>query len=312
MNVRRVASLLAVSLVIAVAGAAPVTLARFTAADEVAAAFETGELAPPTGLTAATSGTSVVLSWSPSSSARASGYEVLRSAVAGSDYTVVRVVTPVGATTTTDSPGTGTWFYVLRTTFHNWTSVRSNEASVVLQAAEVTTPTVSCDPALNRPVTVSAGDNDGYEGTPGLGCIPDSQLATDRNSGTSTTNSCLSNAKDRHVYWGYAFDLPPTVTSITGITISARAGQSNNGGTTWLCMELSSDGGATWTVPRRVDMAGNAVSTYTFGGPLQAWDRTWTLADLGAGFRVRVTDSSSQPAKDFRLDGLGVAVSYVP
>jgi hypothetical protein len=218
----------------------------------------------------------------------------------------------VGATTTTDAPGTGTWYYVLRTTFQGWTSVGSNEASVVVQGAEVTTPVAYCDPTLNEAETVGSGDNDGYEGNPNRACAPDGRLALDQDSGTDTINSCLADTKDRHQFWGYDFGLPPSVSSITGITISARAGQSNNGGATWLCMELSSDGGATWTVPRRVDLEGNAVSTYTFGGPLQDWDRAWSLADLGAGFRVRVTDSSSQPTKGFRLDALGVSVSYVP
>jgi hypothetical protein len=218
----------------------------------------------------------------------------------------------VGATTTTDTPGTGTWYYVLRTTFQNWTSIRSNEAVVAVQSAELTTPVAYCDPALNAAETVAAGDNDGYEGTASRACLPDGQVALDRNTGTSTSNSCLSTAKDRHQFWGYAFDLPDAVTGITGVTVSAQVGQSNNGGTTWLCIELSADGGATWTEPRRVDMAGNPVATYTFGGPLQAWGREWVLGDLDGDFRVRVTDSSTQPNKDVRLDSLGVAVSYIP
>jgi hypothetical protein len=59
-------------------------------------------------------------------------------------------------------------------------------------------------------------------------------------------------------------------------------------------------------------LGATALTPYTLGGPADAWGRTWALADLGTGFRVRVIDSSTQPNKDLRLDGLEVSVTYTP
>jgi hypothetical protein len=309
MSGRRWAALGAASLLFAGMASAPVSLARFTASDTGRASFGTDTLRPPTDLAAGYDGT-VSLAWTPSASGWASGYEVLRSDTSGSGYGSVGTVTPVTTAYTTDSPALGTWHYVLRTTFHNWTSVRSNEASVVVSVPSVTTPITDCTTTAAE--TSGAGDNNGYESNPGRGCVQDGLVAQDANSGTSTTNSCTSSAKDKHRFWGYTFGLPATVTSINGITVTPRISQSNNGGTTWLCIQLSSDSGASWTSPKQVLMGGNSLTTYTLGSTTDAWGRSWTVDDLGAGFRVRVIDSSTQSAKDFRLDSLGIRVTYTP
>jgi hypothetical protein len=159
----------------------------------------------------------------------------------------------------------------------------------------------------------TGGDGNGYETNAGNACAVDGSLATDASSGTSTSTSCTNSGKDRHRFWGYAFGLPGSVTSIDGITVQADAGLNNNGGTSILCLELSSDGGSTWTTPRQFSFTGAAIATYTIGGTTDLWGRSWTAANLATGsFRVRVTDVTSQPNKDFRLDGLQVAVSYTP
>jgi hypothetical protein len=310
MTARRLVPLAAVALVVGLLGGAPTSLARFTAADSAAATFTTMRLLPPTGLTGA-GGATASLAWTPSASTWASGYELLRSATSGSGYTSIGTVTPVTASTTGDNPAPGTWYYVLRTTYHNWTSALSNEAEVVIDAGSVTTPVAHC--TANAAETVNAGDNNGYEGNPARACgAPDGLTALDQNSGTSTTNSCLASTKDKHQFWGYAIELPEAVTAVNGITVAPVVSQSNNGGTTWLCVQLSKDGGTTWSTARRVDLTTNSLTTQTFGGPAETWGLTWSASDFASGFRVRIIDSSTQGAKDFRLDAVGVSVTYTP
>lgn len=286
----------------------PVTLARLTGSAGAAASFTTQSLLPPTAL-AASGGPIASLTWTPSTSTAAAGYDVLRSATSGFGYAVVGTVTPVTATSTTDSPGSGTWYYVLQTTLQSWTSPSSNQASVVVSTGA--TGFRPCAPASNA--TDTGGDNDGYETNAGNGCLADGTTATDAGSGTNTVNSCTNAGKDRHRFWGYALGLPATVTSIDGIEIQLVAGMSNNGGTTLICAQLSWDGGTTWTAPQSVSLIGTALATYTLGAPTDTWGRAWAVAELDpANLRVRLVDVTTQANKTFRLDGLAVQVHYTP
>ena len=312
MSARRGAALLVGAVLVAAAlGAAPVTLARFTASISRGASFGTATLAPPTSL-AGSGGTTASLTWTASTSAGASGYRVLRSATSGSGYGQVSSVTPVSATGTSDNPAAGTWYYVLRTYFAGWTSPISNEASVVVVTGPTSTGPTQCTGASNAPETVNAGDNDGYELLAANACAVDGSVATDGSTGTGGTTSCTANTTDKHRWWGYSFGLPATVSSINGITVTPSVGMNNNGGTTWVCVQLSSDGGATWTAPKTAVPSVTGITAYPLGGAADTWGRTWAVGDFGAGFRVRVIDSSNQPNKDLRLDGLAVSVTYTP
>ena len=301
------AAALAVVLVAAATAAAPRSLARLSDAPDLTATFATGSIAPPTGLGASVAGSTVTLTWTPSVSTAVGGYEVLRSTTSGGGYSVVSTVTPRTASSTTNSPGNGTFSYVLRSTFQSWVSVASNEATAAVGSSSTGLKGCSSHAAD------TGGNGDGYETNAASACAVDGTVATDANTGTSTSTSCTNAGKDRHRFWGYAFGLPGSVASVNGITVQADAGLNNNGGTSTLCVELSSDGGSTWTTPRQVTMSGAAVASYTLGGATDLWGRTWTAANFASGsFRVRVTDASSQPNKDYRLDGIRVSVSYTP
>lgn len=305
---RRVAALAALVSLVVIATAAPVSLARLGSSKTSTASFTTGSLAAPTSLTASANSSGVVtLGWTATSSTKATGYDVLRSTTSGSGYTVVATVTPRTAVSTTNSPGNGTFYYVLQSAFQNWRSASSNEASVTIGSRS--TGLKGC--ANNQADT--GGNNNGYESNAGNACAVDGSVATDASSGTNTTNSCTNAGKDRHRFWGYAFGLPTTVTSVQGVTVQLDAGLNNNGGTSVLCVQLSWDGGGTWSAAKSVTMSGAAIATYTMGGATDTWGRTWVAEDfLSANFRVRVIDVTTQPNKDFRLDGLQVAVDYTP
>jgi len=307
---RHLASIaIAALLVVGGAATAPITLARLTDQDTSTISFSTDTLAPPTAL-AATGTTSASLTWTPSNDAYASGYEVLRSTTSGSGYAFVKNVTPGSATATTDAPGTGTFYYVLRSAFQNWRSVNSNEASVTL-GGQTSSGFKSCTVGSNAADT--GGDGNGYELSPGNACADDAASATDTSTGTSNSTSCADAGKDRHRFWDFALGIPASVTSVDGIQVQADAGMNNNGGTNNLCVELSWNGGASWTAPKSFDMQVSTITTYTLGAATDTWGRTWTGANLSnANFRVRNTDASSQPNKSYLLEFLAVQVTYTP
>jgi hypothetical protein len=289
--------------------ATPVSLARFTASKTAPASFQALTIAPPTSL-AGVNGTNATLGWTPSVTASATGYYVLRSATPGSGYGTVANVTPASATSTTDNPGVGTWYYVLQAYRSSWTSASSNQATVVVSPAG--TGYKGC--AANAPEVTGSGDNNGYETAPANACARDAAVAQDAGSGTSTVNSCTDTGKDRHRFWGYSFGLPASVTAITGITIQAVAGENSTSGTAVLCAQVSGDGGATWTAAKQVTITATALTAYTLGGSADDWGHgAWSPSQLGTStFRVRITNVATIATRTFRLDYLGVQVWYTP
>ena len=286
--------------------AAPTTLARFTRTRTSVATLGTGSILPPTNLSASVSGTVVTLTWTPSTSTVVTGYTVRRSATSGSGYTAIASVTPRSATTTTDSPGTGTFYYVLRSVFQNWDSVNSNEATAVV--GSIATGYKNC----TSNAADTGGDNDGYQTNPGNACALDNSRARDINSGTTTSLSCADPGQDSHRYWGYAFGLPGSIGAVQGIQVQPTIEVNNNGGSSLICIQLSWDGGATWTATKQVNVT-NSLTTYTLGTPTDTWGHTWTLAQLNTtNFRVRIIDVSSMNGKDFDLDAIRVQVNYTP
>jgi hypothetical protein len=303
---RRAALVLSAILVALVVGAAPVTLAQFRSPADVAATFNTGTILPPTSVGATVAGGVVTLTWTPTTSSAATGYDVLRSSTSGSGYSVVGSVTPRTATTTTNSPGAGTWYYVLQSSLQNWRSSNSNQASASIG-------TLTGYKACSTNAADTGGDNNGYQTSPANGCVTDTAIATDSNSGTNTVLSCTNTGKDRHRFGGYTFGLPGTVSSVDGIELRLVAGMNNNSGTTRICAELSWDGGTTWTATKQVTLSGTGLATYNLGGATDTWGRAWTNAELASGtFVVRLINVSSQSNKAFRLDGVSVQVRYTP
>jgi len=60
--------------------------------------------------------------------------------------------------------------------------------------------------------------------------------------------------------------VPATVTSVDGIQVRADIGMNNNGGTNQLCVELSSDAGATCTIAKAQTLTGvSPIMTHTVG-----------------------------------------------
>jgi hypothetical protein len=100
---------------------------------------------------------------------------------------------------------------------------------------------------------------------------------------------------------------------IRGIQVRLDARADATGGSPKMCVQLSWDGGATWTAPRSTSTLSTAETSYTLGGSSDTWGRTWSPTNFSnASFRVRVIDVSSSLSRDFFLDYLAVNVTYQP
>ncbi|HEY4632524.1 MAG TPA: hypothetical protein VIH00_01300 [Candidatus Limnocylindrales bacterium] len=286
--------------------APPATLAFLFDSATAVATFTTDGLDPPTSLSA-TPGATVALAWTVTPDAYATGYQVLRSTTSGSGYSQVGTATPQSATAYTDTPaGAGTYYYVLRSYYQNWTSVDSNEASAAY-APGTGTGFKDC---TSQAAETSAGDNNGYEVSPGNACADDNAEASDVDSGTNPATSCTNSNKDKHRFWGYAFGLPGSVTAITSIDVRAGIRVDATSGTNRLCARLSWDAGTTWTSTQQVDLTSTAEQTVTMTG---LWGRGWTLSELSTtNFRVQLVDVSGTSTRDFYLDYVAVQVVYTP
>jgi hypothetical protein len=298
-------------LVLAASFASPMTLAVFTDADGGQNDFATDTLDPPTTL-AATGGLSTALTWTATTDAYAAGYRVLRSTTSGTGYAEIATVTPASATSTADAPSTsGTFYYVLQSYFQSWNSAASNEALAVIVLGSPSTPWSPC--AAGTSVAEAAwGDTNGYETNPDDACADGSGFALDASTGTgSRSASCTNTANDAHRFRDFSLAVPALAVAINGIEVRTDMGVNNNGGTSNICLQLSWDGGTSWTTAKSVTISGAAEATYIQGGTADTWGRTWSPADFSnATFRVRVIDATSQNNKDYRLDYLAVRVSY--
>jgi hypothetical protein len=74
-----------------------------------------------------------------------------------------------------------------------------------------------------------------------------------------------------------------------------------------MCVQLSWDGGTTWTAPKTTATLGTSLATFTLGGAADTWGRAWSAANLtNASFRLRVINVAGSTSRDFFLDWVAV------
>lgn len=191
------------------------------------------------------------------------------------------------------------------------TPAPTNTPSPTSTPAPVTS-TGYLSPSANAAVTSGSGDNNGYEGSPANAYANDSLFASDINSGSGTSTSYTSTQKDRHIFYNYGFNIPSGAT-ITGIQVRVDARADRASGTRQIYVQLSWDGGVSWTTALSTANLSTSEVTYILGGATNTWGRTWSASDFtNANFRVRVIDVSSNTARDFYLDWIAVNVTYQP
>ena len=156
----------------------------------------------------------------------------------------------------------------------------------------------------------SGGDGNGFESNPANAHADDSANATDNNSGSGTGTSCTSSSKDKHRFFNYGFSIPSGAT-IGGIEVRLDARADSTSSSPKMCVQLSWDGGTTWTAAKSTGTLGTSMNTFTLGNTTDTWGRTWSPANfVDANFRVRVIDVSSSTSRDFFLDWIAVRVTY--
>lgn len=162
-------------------------------------------------------------------------------------------------------------------------------------------------PSANAAQT--GGDGNGYQTNPANAYSDNAAFGVDTNSGTNTNTSCTNAGKDKHQFYNYGVSIPGTV--IDGIEIRADARADRTGGAPKLCIQLSWDGGTTWTTAKQTGTLTTTEATYVLGGAADNWGRTWSTGDLSnSTLRVRIINVASNQSRDFSLDWLALRVTY--
>ncbi len=179
-----------------------------------------------------------------------------------------------------------------------------------------TTPVwaASTDTGLISPaaqVAESGGDGNGFEVSPGNALADDGAFAADMNSGSSTTYTCTDATKDKHRFSGYSFGLPADA-AISGIEVRLDAkADANAPGGAKLCVQMSWDGGASWTTAKSTAILSTAEISYTLGSSADTWGHSWAATEFsGTQFQVRVISMASNTSRDFSLDWVAVRLYY--
>lgn len=165
----------------------------------------------------------------------------------------------------------------------------------VAQAAE----TGYLNPSANAADT--GGDGDGFESNP-TGAYTDG-------SGNAANNN---GAGDRHRFYNYGANAGiPVGSTIDGIEVRLDWWLSWSSGSNSMSVNLSWDGGSSWTNLKTTSGEPTSQTTSVLGGTSDTWDRSWTVDELSdANFRVRITSNSSRSTRDFYVDWIAVKVHY--
>jgi hypothetical protein len=151
----------------------------------------------------------------------------------------------------------------------------------------------------------TGGDNDGFELNPTYAYSDGPLYATN-----------MGGPGDRHRYYNCGISIPAGST-IEGIRVRLDWWLGGAGGTNSMSVELSWDGGTSWTAPKTDWEESTSEHTAVLGGVADAWGRIWTVDELSdANFRVRVTCNCSGGSecenRDYFLDWVAVSVYYTP
>ncbi len=167
-------------------------------------------------------------------------------------------------------------------------------------------------PSANAAVTTLAGDGNGYQTSPANAYANDASAAVDTDSGNGTSTSCTNARKDQHTYYNYNISLPGGAT-INGIEVRVDGKADSTAGAPKFCIQLSWDGGVTWTTAKSTATISSTEATYLLGGPADTWGRAWATGEFSnTSFRVRIINVSSITTRDFTLDYIAVNVYYTP
>src|SRR6185436_6750335 len=120
-----------------------------------------------------------------------------------------------------------------------------------------------------------------------------------------------STARDKQDYFNYGFSIPGGST-LNGIEVRLDAKVDSVGNESpAICVQLSTDGGATWTTTKQTPTLTTAEATYLLGNATDLWGRAWTDTNFAnTNFRVRLITIAFSNHRTFSLDWAAVKVYY--
>jgi hypothetical protein len=193
-----------------------------------------------------------------------------------------------------------------------WSQLPTPEPTPTPSPTYTPTPNAGSTGFLSPTIQQSnaGGDGNGYESSPTNAFSDDGIFASDNNSGTGAGGSCTNSGKDRHRFHRYNFNIPLNAT-ITGIQVRLDAMADSTLGSPKLCVQLSWDGGASWTAMKTTTTLGTVEATYLLGSPADNWGHNWSVGELSNNnFRLRITDVATDNNRDFFLDWVAVNIYY--
>lgn len=154
----------------------------------------------------------------------------------------------------------------------------------------------------------TGGDGNGYNTNPTRAYSNNSSFATDTSSGNGNSTNCTGADKDKHRFYNYDIDIP-TGATVNGIELRLDARADSTTNSPFICVQLSWDGGSSWTTAKSTSTLTTSEVTYTLGGAADTWGRTWSNTELNnTNFRVRIIDVASGTGRTFSLDWAAVRV----
>jgi hypothetical protein len=168
-----------------------------------------------------------------------------------------------------------------------------------------TAPCFPGDTGLLNPTTqapdTGAGDGDGFEQDPTNAFADDASYAAN-----------YDGQGDRHFFYDYNISIPSGC-SVSGIEVRLDWWLDSTMGINSTSVEVSWDGGTSWTAAKTDSTETTEEHTAVLGGSADTWGRGWTPTELGNGdFWVRITSNSDDSSRDFFLEWVPVRVSYGP
>ncbi len=170
-------------------------------------------------------------------------------------------------------------------------------------------------PSTQSAVTLNSGDSDGYGTNPTNAFVGDGTFATDSNSGANSNSDCSNSGTgvDRHIFNNYGLTIPAGA-AVNGIEVRQDLKVSSLADSPFTCVQLSWDGGITWTSVKQKSLTSTDLTPYYFGSSTDTWGRSWSASDFSnANFRVRLANGdtdNSHSTTDFSLDWIPVRVYY--
>ena len=229
-----------------------------------------------------------------------------------------------GSSTTTDAAGAYSFNNLSPATYSLTASASghttSAPAGVPVTAGNTTTQDFALVPTATTtttafifpsaaPVAGTGGDGNGYQNAPANWWVGfDGNVATDASSGTGASQSCTATTRDSEV--AGSFSMGSLGSTILGIQVQIRGRANSTSQSPKFCVQVSNDGGASWSTGKVTASLKTSLTTYTLGTTADLWGKTWSSATLSSNLRVRIVDLANQTNKTFTLDGVSVAVTY--